>query len=418
MMPMLNIKETDFLNYFNNHTFDDNMFNSNGSLNKNYNSFKKTGVIAQIFEDHWNNVYTKNAFSINQYRPYADNEIQKVIDCYNKNLGCSVYECPECHDIVFVGHTCKSRLCSSCGYKYKNQRVENILQTAYNCTHRQIVFTIPEELRKYFFEDFYLINVLFQAVDDTIYSIFNDFFKRNKKGKLKKYTSRIKYTPGFFAFLHTFGRDLKWNPHIHVLIAELKLGADGSCKQMKHFDFSALRHRFQNVLLSLLDKKLNSKHFKKLKSSLFARYKDGFYVYAESKKFSTLQSGIEYVTRYCGRVPISENRIINYDGKNVTFSYIAHEDDSYHEVTVSAEKFILMLIRHIVPPQFKIIRYYGFYRKKHILHSKMILLVKKEFRNYRKSLLKHRVSILLSFKRDPLYCPKCDSKLDFVLCIN
>ena len=417
-MPMLNIKETDFLNYFNNHTFDDNMFNSNGSLNKNYNSFKKTGVIAQIFEDHWNNVYTKNAFSINQYRPYADKEIQKVIDCYNKNLGCSVYECPECHDIVFVGHTCKSRLCSSCGYKYKNQRVENILQTAYNCTHRQIVFTIPEELRKYFFEDFYLINVLFQAVDDTIYSIFNDFFKRNKKGKLKKYTSRIKYIPGFFAFLHTFGRDLKWNPHIHVLIAELKLGADGSCKQMKHFDFSALRHRFQNVLLSLLDKKLNSKHFKKLKSSLFARYKDGFYVYAESKKFSTLQSGIEYVTRYCGRVPISENRIINYDGKNVTFSYIAHEDDSYHEVTVSAEKFILMLIRHIVPPQFKIIRYYGFYRKKHILHSKMILLVKKEFRNYRKSLLKHRVSILLSFKRDPLYCPKCDSKLDFVLCIN
>ena len=28
---------------------------------------------------------------------------------------------------------------------------------------------------------------------------------------------------GFFAFLHTFGRDLKFNPHLHILIAELKI---------------------------------------------------------------------------------------------------------------------------------------------------------------------------------------------------
>lgn len=418
MMPMLKIKETEFLHYFNNRTFNNNMFNSNGSLNKNYNSFKKTGIIAQIFEEHFNNIDIKTMANINKYRPYANNEIQKVINCHNKNLGCSVYECPNCNDIIFVGHTCKCRICSSCGYKYKKQRVENIMQTAYNCVHRQIVFTIPKELRLFFFEDFYLINLLFKAVHDTIYSIFNDSFKRNKKGKLKKYTSKIRYTPGFFAFLHTFGRDLKWNPHIHILIAEIKLGSDGSCKEYKHFDFSALRHRFQNILLSLLDKKLHSSQFKKLKNFLFTNYKDGFYVYAEAKKFNSLQAGIEYVTRYCGRVPISENRIVNYDGRNVTFSFIAHEDNKYHEVTVSAKNFILMLTRHIVPPQFKIIRYYGFYRRKHAIHNKMILLVKKEFRKFRKSLLKYRTSILLSFKRDPLYCPKCDTKMKFVLCMS
>ncbi len=414
----MKIKENEFLNYFNNRTFDSNMFKQDGSLNKNYNSFKKTGTIAQIFEDHWDTLEPSLALNINKYRPYADKEIRKIIDCHNKNLGCSVYECPSCKDIVFVGHTCKSRLCSSCGYKYKNERVESIMQTAYNCTHRQIVFTIPKELRLYFFENFYLINLLFKAACDTIYSIFNDSFKRNKSGKLVKYTSKIKYTPGFFAFLHTFGRDLKWNVHIHILIAEIKLGSDGSCKTIKHFDFSALRRRFQSILLNLLDKKLNSHKFKKLKNLLFKNYKNGFYVYAESKKFNNLKSGIEYVTRYCGRVPISENRIINYDGENVTFSYIAHEDNSYYEVTVSADEFIALLARHIVPPQFKIIRYYGFYRRKHFIHNKMILLIKKEVRNFRKSLLKHQASILLSFKRDPYFCPKCDTKMSFVLCIN
>ena len=77
-----------------------------------------------------------------------------------------------------------------------------------------------------------------------------------------------------------------------------------------------------------------------------------------------LKDSIEYVTRYCGRPAISENRIINYDFENVTFCYNTHEDESYHEVPISAMEFIKLLIRHLVPYEFKTIRYYGFYKKK------------------------------------------------------
>src|SRR5699024_3947138 len=233
--------EYEFLEFYNSRTFNANCFNDDGSLNKNYNSFKSTGIIASIFEDHWENTYLENKSIIDKYRPNASQEIQKIIGCANKNLGCSLYVCPHCNDIVFIGHTCKSRFCSSCGYKYKNTRVENVLQTAYNCNHRQIVFTIPEQLRTYFFFPFEnRINLLFKAVRDTIYSILNESFKKNKKGILKKYISKIKYSPGFFAFLHTFGRDLKWNPHIHILIAEIKLGSNNTCKPWNFFDYDAL----------------------------------------------------------------------------------------------------------------------------------------------------------------------------------
>ena len=129
----IKIDEVDFINYFLDRDFDDNIFNSDGSLNKRYNSFKKTGTIASIFEDHWEEVYSLNKSIIDKYRPNANDEVNKIIDCYNKDLGCSVYECPNCHDIIFLGHTCKSRFCSSCGYKYKLERVENILQKAYKC---------------------------------------------------------------------------------------------------------------------------------------------------------------------------------------------------------------------------------------------------------------------------------------------
>ena len=176
------IKECEFLDFYNSRTYTANCFNEDGSLNKNYNSFKSIGVIASIFEDHWHKTYLDNKDIIDKYRPNAYIEIQKIIDCSNKNLGCSVHECPNCHDIIFVDHTCKSRFCSSCGYKYKNERVENILQTAYNCQHRQIVFTIPEQLRIYFFFPFEdRINLLFKAVRDTIFSILNESFKKIKK---------------------------------------------------------------------------------------------------------------------------------------------------------------------------------------------------------------------------------------------
>ena len=183
------------------------------------------------------------------------------------------------------------------------------------------------------------------------------------------------------------------------------------------FDYDALSLRFQKILLDLLSKELG-KSFDKDKNLLYHKYSKGFYVYAEPKKFKDFKSGVEYVTRYCGRVPISENRIVNYDGSNVTFSYIDHKDNKYHEVTLSASKFIMILLRHLLPTQFKIIRYYGFYRKKHSIHSKMIPLIKHHCRNFRKQLLKYQVSISMAFHRDPYNCPKCDTKMNFVLCIN
>ena len=396
-----------FKDYYLEHDYDENMFNLDGSLNNKYNSFKKTGTIAKIFEDWWDEIPTVEKELILKYRPNADFEIKKVIDCYNKNLGCSVYECPECHDYIFVGHTCKSRFCTSCGYKYKLERVENILNTAYKCKHRQIVFTTAKELWPYFFCNFEeMINLLFEAVKKTIYSILNDNYKKTKDKKKKKYKVKIKYTPGFFAFLHTFGRDLKWNPHIHVLIAEIKMGGDMIYKNWNYFNYSALSKRFQVILLDLMSKKLGNS-FNNLKNSLYKKYKNGFYVYAEPKEFPDLQKGIEYVTRYCGRPAISENRIINYDGNNVTFCYNEHVDEKYHEITVNAIEFIKILLRHLITYNFRTIRYYGFYRKKDKNHDKMVKVIEPTQKVIRKKLMNFRINILKFFNRDPYSCPKC-----------
>ena len=62
------------------------------------------------------------------------------------------------------------------------------------------------------------------------------------------------FKPGFIATLHTFGRDLKWNPHIHVLITEGSAGNFTPWKKVDFFPFTMLRNRFQTTLLVLLEK--------------------------------------------------------------------------------------------------------------------------------------------------------------------
>ena len=118
------ISEQEFIEFMLERNYNENMFNKDGTLNKNYNSFKVTGVISTILEDHSNEFFNKYGKQIDKYRPNAYTEIQKVIDCHNKNLGCSLYQCSNCGDFVFIGHTCKSRLCTSCGYKYKMKELK------------------------------------------------------------------------------------------------------------------------------------------------------------------------------------------------------------------------------------------------------------------------------------------------------
>ena len=399
----------DFKNHFLKNNYDENMFKDDGSFNPKYNSKKKTGIIAQIFEDHWDYVADDIKQNILHLKPNADKEINKIINCYNKNLGCSVYYCEHCDNYSYVSHTCKSRFCTSCGYKYKLSRVESIVKTAYKCKHRHIVFTCAKELWPYFFADFNkMINIYFEAVNLTIFSIFNESYKK-VKGKLKKYASKVKKTPGFFSFLHTFGRPLNFNPHIHVLIAEIAL-TNSKCIKYEYFDFNALSIRFMKILLDLMSKELGTS-FNKIKNNLYKKYTKGFYVYAEKKKFKNLKDGIEYVTRYCGRPAISENRILNYDGENVTFCYNDHKDNSYHEMTVTANEFMAILLRHLIPKNFKIIRYYGFYRKKHPLHDTINKMISNEKKKIRKCLLTHKMCILKFFHYNPYDCPKCGTSM-------
>lgn len=175
-------------------------------------------------------------------RPVVMENIDKVINCGDPSYGGAMYGCPHCGNLKFVPFRCHSKFCPSCGAKYSNDRSTAMSFKLIQCTHRHLVFTIDESLRRFFLEDRTLLNCLFEAVSDVIKEYF---FSLNKSKN---------FVPGFICVLHTFGRPLGWNPHIHCLLTEGGFSDDGVWRKVTYFNYSYLRKSFQTVLLNKLEK--------------------------------------------------------------------------------------------------------------------------------------------------------------------
>lgn len=111
-------------------------------------------------------------------------------------------------EILYTLHPCATEIENiekmvNCGNLYSQKRAEAMANQLVAVRHRHCVFTIPEELRHFFKEKCTLLDCLFNAV----HSVASRMFYSVNKSK--------NFTPGFICVLHTFGRPLEWNPHIH-----------------------------------------------------------------------------------------------------------------------------------------------------------------------------------------------------------
>ena len=321
-------------------------------------------ILQRIFTDY----YEEIKYTLHPRSTEMEN-IDKMINCGDPSFGGAMYGCPHCGKLKFVPFRCHSRFCPTCGNKYSMARTTSMSFKLVNVQHRHCVFTIDENLRDFFLEDRTLLDCLFHSVTSVVSRMF---FKMNKSKN---------YTPGFIMVLHTFGRDLKWNPHIHCLISEGGYSDDGFWRPVHHFNYTYLRNAFRTALLDEMGRRLGSS-FKKVKSQCYTNHKEGFYVYAKPNKCDP-ETVIKYIGRYLGRPVIATSRIDSYDedSETVTFHYNRHEDDKYIQETIPALDFIRRLIRHIPEKHFKMIRYGGLYARHREIDKNLHLAISKAKRH-------------------------------------
>ena len=352
-------------------------------------------VLQQIFTDY----YEEIEYILHPRKTEMEN-IDKMIHCGDPSFGGAMYGCPHCGKLKFVPFRCHSRFCPTCGNKYTMDRTTSMSFKLVNVTHRHCVFTIDENLREFFLKDRSLLDCLFHSVNSVITRMF---FKMNKSKN---------FTPGFIMVLHTFGRDLKWNPHIHCLISECGYSDDGFWRNVKHFDYTFLRNAFRTALLNEMESKIGSS-FKKVKAKCYREHQQGFYVYAKPNLCDP-RIVVKYIGRYLARPVIATSRIDKYDGEMVTFHYNRHEDEQYIEETIPAMEFIQRLLRHIPEKHFKMIRYGGIYARHREIDSKLYRAISKSKHHIYRSFNQWRTAILSSFGYDPLVCPDCQHRMEFL----
>lgn len=318
--------------------------------------------IKQILSDHWDDFTLQYH---NKIRTCVISEVRRVLGCGEIDNGFTFYQCPHCGKYRFVPFRCHSRFCNSCGVAYQRSRSESISSKLINCRHRHIVFTIAEDLRFYFRRDRRLLDILFKSAAQTISDwLYEMNHSRN-------------FTSGMVCTLHTFGRDLKWNPHIHMIVTEGALDCNGIWKHIAFFPYIMLRKRWMTSLLSnmkhSLDPDIFDIHdFKALVNRLYIEKDNGFYVHAPGTDLASTDAIVNYVTRYIGRPVMAQSRITDYDGSFVSYWYQSHEDNEVHNVREHAFEFIKKLIIHIPEKGFHMLRYYGLYVKGPDSHKQLI----------------------------------------------
>ena len=163
----------------------------------------KNSKIKLILKDNWLGflkLYGKKV------RKNVKREVEKVLACGDISKGYIEFRCDSCMESKKVGFSCKSRFCTSCGKVYTDKWIDNMLGNLINVKHRHIVFTIPEELREFFGVDRQRLKILPKCAAKAVTSWMQS---QNKSQQ---------FTPGIVTVIHTFGRDLKWNPHVHMMV--------------------------------------------------------------------------------------------------------------------------------------------------------------------------------------------------------
>ena len=314
-------------------------------------------------------------------------EVEKMLNCGNPKNGFATYICLKCGETARVCFSCKSRVCSSCGKVHADDWAHQLASRMIKVTHRHVTFTMPEELWP-----------LLEAHPDWRKELFGAANRTLRKV--------LKTEPGIVMVLHPYGKDLKANFHLHVLVTEGGMDAVGEWVDQDFLSYKKLRKVWQYELLTGLRAVMPSTPFmKELVDRMFGQYRNGFYVHAKPRVRDG-QGIARYIGRYIRHPAIADTRIVAYDGERVTFYY---KDGAgvRQERTLPVLEFIHGVVRHIPPKQFKMVRYFGLYapRKAEKARALMQKISKMFGRVIRK--LSWRSRIQRDFHRDPLKCPRC-----------
>jgi hypothetical protein len=218
--------------------------------------------------------------------------------------------------------------------------------------HRHVIFTLPGPLWDIVGSRAeVLIRDMLNAAKTVINRIFEDRFRK----------TRVR--PGMICIVHYSGRDMKYNPHIHMLVTEGGLTSSGQWKQHYYWDYSKMNVYWKYEVLKRF--RFHCRDSLEIKSLIDKqqkmRFKDNTngYVVKNYRGVLDVKNIGSYLARYVRHPPIGESRILTFNGDEIKIKY--EWDNKIHDTEISVNQFIAAILANIPSKGFKVVRHYGLY---------------------------------------------------------
>ena len=260
----------------------------------------------QIFVDGW------EAFKRKHPRYEAvDAVVQKMLGCGDPSNGYAVYLCPDCQERRLVAFSCKSQFCLSCAKVYGQQWVETVQGMLHpGVAYRHLILTVPEGLRPLIYQHAAeLLSGLMQAA-------------RTAMDAVVARAKRQPMTLGYIVVLQTAGRSASYNPHLHVIVTDGGLRADGTWQQLGYLPYDLLHRTWQAQVLDLIATRLaGDRSAQAVVDEMRRRYPKGFVAHLQGNVLPRVRKLTRYLVKYAVSPPLALSRIVAYDQERGTVTY-------------------------------------------------------------------------------------------------
>ncbi|MBM3749083.1 MAG: IS91 family transposase [Acidobacteria bacterium] len=313
-------------------------------------------------------------------RPVVLETVRKLLVCRTPALGCHVYACPQGHELRIVPHSCKSRFCPTCGKQATDRWADGALSDLLEVPYHHVVLSAPCQLRGIMgLNREACLSILVRAAT----ACFNQWAREQHGMRM-----------GMVSVIHTFGSDLRWHPHLHLLVTEGGLSLDGERwirpyqlgwlmahaglkKMWKYHVVRAFREAHRSGALRFPAAAAFLKHYPRFSSFLSKLWDLTWYAHIGACLLDP-SATLRYMGRYTKRAVLAEYRITHYDGRTVRFAfkdYAAGGKTSFKTLPVLA--FLGRLVRHIPDKHFKMVRYGGLFatrwKSEHLAYARRAL---------------------------------------------
>jgi len=296
--------------------------------------------------------------------PSQKRALADIAACCTRELGGRLYRCDDCHDSFWRYHCCRNRACPKCHGSQTRQWLEKRRAELLPCDYFHAVVTVPAELHAALYRQQKLMyGLLMQVATEAVKELCA---QKRHPGAL----------PGILAVLHTWNGQLRYHPHVHMLITGGGITPDGQHWEPARGEFL--------VPVAVLSRKIAAKFRDALKDqapTVFAGiqpsvWKREWVSFCKHYGHGN-EAVLNYLSRYVFRTAISNARILDIDQTHVVFRWKDRQAETWRTERLPGVDFLRRFLQHILPRGFHKVRYYGLWHpsKRRESHRAWLLLI-------------------------------------------